>query len=90
MFRIPYHYPTWEPGLQLVNLGQGGPASHPREQATVPRVWPTVYAVGVPGIGPMPRQVLGPTPVIQPFPTALPPQGLLIAGLQKAPQGPAT
>ncbi len=81
--RIPYYSPVWNQGLQIFNPGTGGPASHPREQATAPRIWPNVYAVGNCGMGVMPRQVLGPTPVIQPSPTFLPPQGLIIGGLQK-------
>jgi len=83
VFSIPYYYPAFDAGNQITNLGQGGPASHPHEQATQPRIWPLVYAVGTYGMGNMPRQVLGPTPVIQPSPTGLPPQGLLIVGLQK-------
>ncbi len=83
MLRIPYYSPAFDAGLQIVNLGTGGPASHPHEQATQPKIWPLVYGVPAYGLGAMPRMVLGPTPVIQPGATGLPPQGLLVAGLQK-------
>ncbi len=63
--QIRYFYPGFNPGRQIYNPGTGGPASHPRELATAPRVWPTVYPVRFSGLGAMPRQVIGPTkPVV--------------------------
>jgi hypothetical protein len=64
MFNIPHLVPPWSPGLQLVNLGQGGPSSHPREQASASKPWPTAYRIGVSGLGAMPRQIFGPLPVV--------------------------
>ena len=61
-FRIPHYQPTrFNEGLQIYNPGTGGPASHMGLQAMQPRIYPTVYNIGVPGIGAMPRQVIGPT-----------------------------
>jgi hypothetical protein len=62
MFRIPYYnVDQWNPGLQIYNPGTGGPQSHMGLQAMQPRVYPTIYAIGLPGLGAMPRQVIGPT-----------------------------
>ncbi len=86
MFRVPYQYPAWTEGLQVNNPGQGGPASHPHEQATKPLTWPAFQAnVSCRGLGAPPRQVLGPTPVPVPTPSLAPPQGVVIPGLQKTP-----
>jgi len=83
-FRIPNLAPTqFDPGLQIYNPGQGGPASHPREQITQPRIYPTVFGVGLYGMGAMPRQVFQPTPTINVNQVAGIPQTLLIPGLQK-------
>jgi hypothetical protein len=61
-FHIPYHYPkSFDTGLQIFNPGTGGPASHMGIQAMQPRIAPTIYAIGLPGLGAMPRQVIGPT-----------------------------
>lgn len=64
LFRVPHSMPPWSPGLQLVNLGQGGPSSHPREQMSASKPWPTAYRVPVMGLGAMPRQIFGSVPVI--------------------------
>jgi hypothetical protein len=65
MFNIPYYYPGFNPGIQIVNLQQGGPSSHMGALANAPRVTPTVYAVMAKGLGfggaAMPRQVIGVT-----------------------------
>lgn len=61
-FRVPLYQPqTFDPGQQIYNPGTGGPRSHMALQAMQPRVYPTIYAVGTPGLGGMPRQVIGPT-----------------------------
>lgn len=52
---------TFNPGQQIYNPGTGGPQSHLALQAMQPRVYPTIYNVGLPGLGAMPRQVIGPT-----------------------------
>jgi hypothetical protein len=85
MFRVPYYYPSFEPGQQIVNFGQGGPASHPHEQITAPRIFPLVYDVHTMGLGNMPRQVLGQIPVIISNQWYTSPSALMIDGLQKKP-----
>jgi hypothetical protein len=86
-FRIPYHYPDFNPGLQIVNLQQGGPSSHPREQVTQPRIWPLFYRVALMGLGNMPRQVFNPLPFINNNSYSNPSSAsnLQIAGLMKKP-----
>jgi hypothetical protein len=54
-------FAAFTPGTQIYNPGTGGPQSHMGLQAMQPRIYPTIYAIGVPGIGAMPRQVIGPT-----------------------------
>lgn len=90
MFRIPYYnVDSFNPGLQIYDPGTGGPQSHMGLQAMQPRVYPTVYSVGLPGIGAMPRQVIGPTAPITSNqfsnPTSI--SNLEIAGLFKSPIG---
>lgn len=87
--RVPYYYPPWNPGLQVINLGQGGPASHMQHLAQQPRVYPTLYNVGLRGVGDMPRQVLGPTLAITAnnYSNPLQQNNLVIAGLFKNPVG---
>lgn len=89
LFRIPYYNPPWNPGQQLVNFGQGGPSSHPGEQLTSPRIYPTVYNVGTYGMASMPRQVIGPTqPIfVNAFADPRTIQNLAIAGIMKNPRG---
>ena len=63
---IPSYHPyadfsRFTPGIQLYNPGTGGPQSHMGLQAMQPRIYPTIYNIGLPGIGAMPRQVIGPT-----------------------------
>lgn len=88
-FRIPYYYPGFNPGLQIVNLQTGGPSSHPREQVSQPRITPTVYALSAMGIGNMPRQVIGPTNAINSnqYSNPIVAANLMIAGLMKKPNG---
>ena len=64
VFNVPIYTPPFNPGIQLTNWQQGGPSSHPHEQSSQPRIYPMAYAVGVMGIGNMPRQVIGPTNAI--------------------------
>jgi len=87
MFNIPYYYPPFNPGLQIVNLQAGGPSSHPREQITQPRIWPLTYGVATMGIGNMPRQVFQPLPYINNNNYGNPSSAanLQIAGLMKKP-----
>lgn len=89
MFRIPYYYPPWNPGQQVVNLGEGGPSSHMGLQAMQPRVHPIVYDVGTYGLGTMPRQVMGPTLPVTSNNLSNPRTifNLLIPGLFKNPVG---
>ncbi len=88
-FRIPYYQPGWNPGLQITNLGQGGPASHPGEQLTSPRIYPMVYNVPLYGMASMPRQVIGPTlPIfVNAFANPRSISNLEIAGIMKNPRG---
>ena len=90
MFRIPYYYPGFEAGQQIVNLGQGGPSSHTGLQAMQPRVYPTVYAIHAYGMAAIsPRQVIGPTaPIdVNQFSNPLVYNNLEIAGIFKNPIG---
>lgn len=65
-FKIPYYSPPWNPGIQVVNLQQGGPSSHVTERVTAPRISPSVYPIMCMGMAMIPpRQVLGPTNPIQ-------------------------
>ena len=57
-------FSTFQLGQQIFNPGIGGPSSHMGIQAMQPRIYPTIYNVGLPGIGAMPRQVIGPTAAI--------------------------
>lgn len=62
MFRIPYYNVNqFDPGFQIYDPGTGGPQSHMGLQAMQPRISPTFYNIGLPGLGMMPRQVIGPT-----------------------------
>lgn len=88
--RIPYYYPGWNPGLQVVNLGTGGPRSHMGLQAMQPRSYPTQYMVQCMGFqGAMPRQVIGPTAATtsNQFSNPLTIANLEISGLFKNPRG---
>lgn len=90
MFRVPYDYPGWNPGQQIVNLGQGGPSSHIALQAMQPRVYPTIYAVHVYGMSMIPpRQVIGPTaPIdVNQYSNPLIMNNLEISGIFKNPVG---
>lgn len=86
-FHIPYLYPEFNPGLQIVNFQQGGPSSHPREQITQPRIYPLTYDVRAMGLGGMPRQVFQPLPYINVnvFSNPSSAANLQIAGLMKKP-----
>ena len=64
MFNIPYAYPGFNPGTQIVNLQQGGPSSHMELRPTAPVISPTVYSVPTYGLGNMPRLINQPVPVI--------------------------
>lgn len=90
MFRIPYYNVSeFQPGQQIYNPGTGGPQSHMGLLAMQPRVYPTVYGIGLPGLGAMPRQIIGPTaPIVSnqlSSPDAV--ASLEIRGLFKAPFG---
>ncbi len=89
MFHIPYYMPAFEPGFQVVNLGQGGPASHMGLQAQQPRSYPTNYAVRTYGLGAMPRQIFQPLPFVQvnAFSDPRTISNLQINGLMKSPVG---
>lgn len=90
MFRIPYYnVDSFNPGVQVYNPGTGGPQSHMGLQAMQPRIYPTVYGIGLPGIGAMPRQVIGPTaPIVSnQFSNPASISNLEIAGLFKSPIG---
>lgn len=90
MFTIPYYHPGFNPGLQVVNLGTGGPASHMALRAMAPRSYPTLYDVGNKGMGgAMPRQVLGPsTPTYtNAWSQPITQNNLAISGLFKSPFG---
>lgn len=89
-FRIPYYnINAFDVGLQIFDPGTGGPASHMGLQAMQPRIYPTTYNIGVPGLGAMPRQVIGPTaPIVSnqlSSPDAV--ANLQIRGLFKPPFG---
>jgi hypothetical protein len=87
--RIPYYYPNFNAGLQVVNLGTGGPQSHMGLLAMQPRSYPTIYNVGCMGFqGAMPRQVIGPTnaTVTNQFSNPLTVNNLEISGLFKNPR----
>lgn len=87
---IPYYQPqVFNPGFQIYNPGTGGPKSHMAILAAAPKTWPTIYAIRVPGIGAMPRQVIGPTLPIIDNAFSNPPliSNLEIAGLYKPPFG---
>jgi hypothetical protein len=64
MFRIPYDYPGFNPGIQIVNLQVGGPSSHMELRPTAPVISPTVYNVPTYGLGNMPRWINQPTQAI--------------------------
>lgn len=87
MFKIPYLYPGFNPGIQITNLQQGGPSSHPRERILAPRITPTVYAIGTYGMMNMPRQILGVTnPInVNAYSNPITAANLMIAGLMKKP-----
>lgn len=89
MFTIPYSTPPWSPGLQLVNLGQGGPSSHPHQQAAATKPWPTAYAIRNAGLGAMPRQIFGTVPVVNvnayTYPSTM--TNLTIPGITRNPVG---
>ena len=87
MFNIPYYYPGFNPGIQIANLGQGGPSSWMQLRPTAPRITPTVYAVQTMGLGNMPRQVIGPTDAINvnQYSNPITAANLMIAGLMKKP-----
>lgn len=90
MFRIPYYQPPWNPGQQIINLGQGGPASHSALLAMQPRSYPTVFGVHNYGMSLIsPRQVIGPTPFIDvnDYSNPLPENNLVINGIFKNPVG---
>lgn len=89
-FRVPYYYPGFDPGIQVINLGQGGPQSHMGLLAMQPRSYPTQYAVGNKGMGgAMPRQVIGPSqrPVTNQWSNPITYNNLVIGGLMKLPLG---
>lgn len=85
LFKYPVYYPGFNPGIQITNLQQGGPSSHPHEQSSQPRIYPLAYNVGLMGIGNMPRQVIGPTAPIQSNQLSDPKLQLEINGLFKSP-----
>jgi len=90
LFRIPYYNPqNFNPGLQINNPGTGGPASHMGIQAMQPRIAPTIFQIGLPGIGAMPRQIIGPTAPIMSNQLSTPDavSNLQIRGLFKPPFG---
>lgn len=90
MFRVPYYYPGFTPGIQVVNLGTGGPSSHMGLLAMQPRTYPTVYNVGLMGFkGANPRQVIGPTvpTFTNQWSNPLTQNNLMISGLMKNPIG---
>lgn len=89
-FSIPYFYPGFTPGLQVVNLGTGGPASHMGLLAMQPRSYPTQYNVGNKGMrGAMPRQVIGPSAptYTNQYSNPITYNNLVIDGLMKLPFG---
>lgn len=86
LFRIPHYLvDRFNPGQQIYNPGTGGPQSYMGLQAQQPVSWPTVYAVGLPGIGAMPRQVIGVSAPIYPNQYSTPDaiSNLEIRGLMK-------
>lgn len=87
MFNIPYYYPGFNPGIQIVNLQTGGPSSHMALRALAPRITPTVYAVQTYGLGNMPRQVIGVSQAINvnQYSNPITAANLMIAGLMKKP-----
>lgn len=91
MFYIPNYMPAWNPGQQIVDFGQGGPASHMGLRALAPVAYPTNYAVGTYGIasGGMPRKVTGPTaPItVNAYSNPITINNLEIAGIFKNPRG---
>lgn len=90
MFRIPYYYPGFNPGIQVVNLGTGGPQSHMGLLAMQPRTYPTIYNVGNKGMGgAMPRHVIGPTTptYTNQWSNPITQNNLIISGLSKPPFG---
>lgn len=91
MFRIPYYMPAWQPGSQIVNLGEGGPASHMSLRAMAPTAYPTTYGVTTYGIasGGMPRQAMGPSERLNNnnYSNPLTINNLQVAGLFKNPRG---
>lgn len=87
LFKIPYYYPGFNPGIQITNLQVGGPSSHPFERMSAPRITPTVYGLSAMGIGAMPRQIIGPTNAINSnqYSNPMTINNLEIAGLMKKP-----
>jgi len=81
-FSYPYYPSQFNAGLQPVNWGVGGSLPH-IEQSTINQVWPTAYHVPTMGLGAMPRQWLGPTPVVNVNQYAGMTNNLQINGLQK-------
>jgi hypothetical protein len=90
MFNVPYYYPQFDAGLQVVNLGTGGPQSHMGLLAMQPRSYPTIYNVGLMGFqGENPRQVIGPSvpTYTNQFSNPYTKNNLEISGLFKNPRG---
>lgn len=89
MFRVPYYMPEFNSGLQLVNLQNGGPASHMGIQAAQPRTYPTILASVKSGLGAMPRQIIGPTDAstANNYSNPITVNNLIIDGLMKNPRG---
>ena len=85
IFRVPVYYPGFDPGIQIINLQQGGPSSHSHEQTSQPRIYPLTYSVALMGIGNMPRQVIGPTQQIMPNQISQAQLQLQINGIFKSP-----
>jgi hypothetical protein len=88
--RIPYYLPQqFDPSLQIVNFGTGGPQSHMGLRALAPRSYPTAYNITLSGMGPMPRQIIGPTnpTVVNNYSNPLTLNNLEINGLFKNPRG---
>lgn len=87
MFRIPYYYPPFNPGIQITDFQVGGPSSHLAEVILAPRITPTVYSIALYGLGNMPRQVFGQVnPIdVNAYSNPIVQNNLQIAGLMKKP-----
>jgi len=85
MFRIPYDYPGFNPGIQIVNLQVGGPSSHMELRPYAPVISPTVFGVATYGLGNMPRWINTPVqPIdVNQYSNPITVDNLIINGLGK-------